>query len=301
MKKFLSLVLISTSALLIVGCEPTDFREGKIMAGDKYVAAHTLNKGQQIYKEYCMACHGVDGDGKGVAAKGLIPPPRNFKLGIIKFGDVASGDLPHDNSIYKTLTHGLNGTGMLPWDLKKDQMDAVWQYIKTFSPDTWEGKEKKLGTQIVAGKDPFGLARKAQAIEMGKEVYHFAGSCQACHRGYISVAEYNTLGKKVDGSDFDKITSHEEDYFQLKLQESDHGYQTAPPDFTWHKLRSIRKGHEVDDLYVRLSAGVGGTAMPAWRDTLEEQQIWALAYYIQSLTKHRNSATRNSFMSGVRN
>lgn len=301
MKKFLGLVLIPASMLLITSCEPTEFREGKVMAGNKYVAAHTLNKGKQIYMEYCMACHGVNGDGKGVASKGLIPPPRNFKLGIIKFGDVVSGDLPHDASIYKALKHGLNGSAMLPWDLKEGQMEAVWQYIKTFAPDAWEGKDKKLGKQVIVGKDPFGLARKAQAIEMGKEVYHFTASCQSCHRGYVSVAEYNQLGKKVEGSDFEAIDSHEDDYFQLKLQESEHGYQAIPPDFTWHQLRSIRKGHEVKDLYLRLVVGVGGTSMPAWQDTLEDQQIWALAYYIQSLTKYRNSPKRSSFMSGVRN
>ena len=129
-----------TSAL--VGCEPSDFREGVIMAGGKYVPADTLNKGKQIYQEYCMACHGVNGDGKGVAAKGLEVPPRNFTLGIIKFGDVVSGERPHDEAIYKTLDHGLNGTAMLPWDLKEEQKEAVWQYIKTFSPDTWVGKDK---------------------------------------------------------------------------------------------------------------------------------------------------------------
>jgi mono/diheme cytochrome c family protein len=301
MKTFLSLLATTSLLLLVTGCEPSEFREGKIMAGNQYVEAHTLNKGKQIYMEYCMACHGVEGDGKGVASKGLMPPPRNFKLGIIKFGNVVSGDLTHDDAIYKLLKHGLNGSAMLPWDLKKGQMNAVWQYIKTFAPEAWEGKDKELGKKITIGKDPFGLARKDQAIALGKEIYHFEASCHTCHRGYIGLEEYNSIGKKVEGDDYEPIESLDKDYFQVKLQESEHGYQAIPPDYTWHRLRSVRAGHEVGDIYLRLMAGVGGTSMASWKDSLEEQQIWALAYYVQSLMQYRNSPKRNEFITSIKN
>jgi len=300
MKK-ISLVLLPFILLaFFTGCEPTEFKEGKVMAGNQFVAAHTLNKGKQIYMEYCMACHGVEGDGNGVAAKGLIPPPRNFKLGIIKFGNVVSGDTTHDDAIYKTLKHGLNGNAMLPWDLKKDQMVAVWQYIKTFAPETYEGKDKELGEKLVVGKDPFGIARKDQAIALGKKVYHFAANCQSCHRGYIGLEEYNKLGKEVEGEDYDMMTEFDEEYFQVKLQESEHGYQAIPPEFTWHDLRSIRPTHEVEDLYMRLLAGVGGTTMPSWKDTLEDQEIWAVAYYVQSLMRYKNTPKRQNFVENIK-
>ena len=300
MKKLSVLLFASALLTVLTGCEPSEFREGKVMAGNQFVAAHTLNKGKQIYMEYCMACHGADGGGNGVAAKGLIPPPRNFKLGIIKFGNVVSGETTHDEAIYKTLKHGLNGNAMLPWDLKKDQMVAVWQYIKTFAPDTYVGKDKELGEKLEIGKDPFGLARKEQAIELGKKVYHFAANCQSCHRGYLNLAEYNRLGKEVEGSDYEMLTEFDEDYFQVKLQESEHGYQAIPPEFTWHELRSIRPDHEVEDLYMRLLAGVGGTTMPAWKDTLEDQEIWAVAYYVQSLIRYKNSPKRQAFVESIK-
>ena len=60
--------------------------------------------GKSVYAEYCMACHGVDGKGNGVASKGLVPPPRNFTLGLYKFGKVVAGDLPHDED----MTHIFN-------------------------------------------------------------------------------------------------------------------------------------------------------------------------------------------------
>lgn len=281
-------------AAVLVGCEPSDFREGVVMAGGKYVSAQTLNHGKQIYSEYCMACHGVNGDGKGVAAKGLQTPPRNFTLGVIKFGDVVSGELPHDEAIYKTLKHGLNGTAMLKWDLKPDQMNAVWQYIKTFAPDTWIGKDKELGEQVNQNlKDPFTVARKDKAIEIGKKVYHIEASCQACHRGYATLAEMDKMSREVTG---DGVDSLDDTFYQLKVQPSEHGYGITPPDFTYNQLRSVR-GTSVEDLYVRIAAGVGGTTMPAWKETFEEDyKLWALAYYVQSLMELRNSPARKDFV-----
>ncbi len=32
----------------------------------------------EIYAQRCVTCHGADGRGDGIAAKGLTPPPRNF-------------------------------------------------------------------------------------------------------------------------------------------------------------------------------------------------------------------------------
>ncbi|MCF8058288.1 MAG: c-type cytochrome [Bacteriovoracaceae bacterium] len=296
MMKLLVLSLTTLTLSLLVGCEPNDFKEGVVMAGGQYVPAATLNKGKQIYSEYCMACHGVNGDGNGVAAKGLQPPPRNFKLGIIKFGNVVSGELTHDDAVYKSFKHGLNGSAMLPWDLKQDQMVAVWQYIKTFAPDTWVGKDKELGTKLDAQpfKDPFTIARKDQAIELGRKVFHVEANCQSCHRGYVTLSEYSAMSKELTG---DGIAELDSDFYQLKIQDSDHGYQVVPPDFTWHELRSVRNGEtEIEDLYLRLLGGVGGTAMPAWKDTLEDHKIWALAYYVNYLRSFKNSPERKNFV-----
>ena len=282
---------MNTSLLLplvfLLSCEPSTFREGKIFAGGQYVSPATLNLGERIYKEHCLACHGEKGDGQGVAAKGLLTPPRDFTKGSIKFGDVLSGELPHDASIYQTLTYGLGGTAMLPWDLSQPQMVAVWQYIKTFAPSVWEGKEKKLGEKILPTQDPFGLARKTLAIDLGRKIYHTTANCQSCHRAYISAEEFRQMSKEE---------TLPPDFYKLKPQESDHSdFTSAPPDFTFHPLRSIR-GVRLDDLYVRLAAGVGGTTMPPWKGTLDDDEIWALAYYIQHLMEMRDQPARRKLI-----
>lgn len=297
MNRLLTLILLVSGLVTVTGCNKGEFTEGVVMAGGQYVSAETLNKGKKIYAEYCMACHGETGKGDGVASKGLQPPPRNFTLGIIKFGNVTSGELTHDDAIYKLLEHGLNGSAMLPWDLKQDQKVAVWQYIKTFAPNAWIGKDKKLGEKLDAKpfKDPFTLARRDQAIELGRKVYHVEANCQSCHRGYVTLSEYDAMTKELTGDGIDEL---DEDFYKLKIQDSDHGYNVIPPDFTWHELRSVRAGgeQEIEDIYLRLLAGVGGTAMPAWKDTLEDHKIWALAYYVSHLRSFRNSPKRKEFV-----
>jgi mono/diheme cytochrome c family protein len=54
------------------------FKEDKNFIGGQKVTADVLSHGKQVYLEYCMACHGLKGDGNGPAAKGSFPPPRNF-------------------------------------------------------------------------------------------------------------------------------------------------------------------------------------------------------------------------------
>ena len=289
--------LISALILSItfIGCRDTHFKTGKYFAGGVYASAEQLNIGKSVYAEYCMACHGVDGKGNGVASKGLVPPPRNFTLGLYKFGKVVAGDLPHDEDMTHIIQHGFNGSAMFPWDISDGQALAVWQYIKTFAPDVWEGKDKELGEPLKAKNDPFGLARKSFAIQKGKEVYHGVAQCQSCHRAYVSKQELSDINFKYNeerlaAGDFD------EDLYDLKLQDSDHNYRSLPPDFTWHWVRSA---NSVDDIYVRLLAGVNGSGMPSWKDTITDEEIWAVSYYVKSLMELKDSKERETFMNRI--
>ena len=295
----MSKTLVLLALVFNFGCSDTTFKKGIWFAGNNYIPAEQLNHGKSIYEDYCMACHGDKGDGNGVASKGLFPPPRNLKLGIYKFGHVVAGDLPHDDYFVKIMLEGLNGTAMLPWDMSKKQALAVTQYIKTFALKTWQGKDKKLGVKILPNNDPFGLARKTFAIEKGKEVYHVVAQCQTCHRAYISKQELSDLTYKINKEKMEK-DDFDDDLYQIKIQESEHAYKTLPPDFTWHHIRSVNyKKETVKDLFVRLAAGVNGANMPAWKETIKDDEIWAAAYYVKSLMDLRDTPKRDRLMDSI--
>lgn len=268
------------------------FVEGKVMAGGKYVSADTLNLGYTTYGDYCFSCHGLEGDGKGVASKGLIPPPRNFQQGLFKFGTVEDGGLLTDEDLAKIVRHGLKGSAMLPWDISDERLDAVIQYIKTFSPDVWVGADKKIGNKVVVSKDPF-KSRKQFAIERGKTVYHVIANCQTCHRAYVSPDELGNLYKSVEGQSLAEV---DPEIYKIKPQDSEYGYKSIPPDFTWHELKSVES---IEDLYVRISVGVNGSGMPAWKGVLEDDDIWAVSYYVDYLRSLKGSLQRQELISSV--
>ena len=277
--------ILNTTLLLglitFASCSKKPFDAPKKLGGE-WVSAKKLNLGWETYNNYCMQCHGVLGDGMGPAYQGMVPAPRNLKLGMYKFGSTALGEMPTDADFKRIIRQGLNGTAMLPWDISEERLDAVIQYIKTFSPK-WQ--TEKAGTPVDFLKDPWEPQLASQAIEQGKKIYHGLAQCYTCHPAYASVSEISTYSQESTGQAVDSIRENP----QLSLiQGSSYGHSYMPPDFTRHHLRTARTREEI---YRRLAVGVNGTTMPAWRGMLsisgdkneDEKNLWALAYYVESL------------------
>ena len=71
----LAAALLALSCLACSHEADPKFKEPMKLGGHE-VSAQTLNDGHVAYLQYCRACHGDKGDGKGPAAPGLRPPPR---------------------------------------------------------------------------------------------------------------------------------------------------------------------------------------------------------------------------------
>lgn len=304
--KLLSSMFLLLASVAFVGCDAENFRESKIFAGGVEVSAKQLNLGKRVYMENCYACHGTNGAGDGPGSLGLVPPPRNFKQGLFKFGNVVSGGLPTDEDLYRIISKGLHGTAMLPWDLERDSIMAAVQYLKTFAPDVWEGEDKELGNVMKLTKDPYGLAHKESAIRRGENVYHIEANCQSCHRAYVTYDEYSKLNEEVNGDPIPR-DEVEENFYELKLQESEYVYdgpeekvvKFIPPDFTWHKIKSAQT---VPEMFLRLKSGVGGTTMPSWHEVLSDDDIWAVSHYVMHLMEMRtNPEARKKLMDKLEN
>jgi mono/diheme cytochrome c family protein len=279
MRLVVGLTLIAVS---LTGCLSEIFDEPQKLGGI-WVSSKHLNLGHDTYMNYCMQCHGIEGDGKGPAAPGLNPPPRNFKTGLYKFANVGAGQLPTDDDLKHTIRYGLRGTAMLPWDISDERLDAVVQYIKTFSP-VW--KNEVAGTPLLLTSDPFGPERKNEAIALGRKVYHGLAQCWTCHPSYASLDEVQGYAKELTGNGPNALRPNPELPILQASSYDDHKFM--PPDFT---LNFIKTSGSVESTYQLLGAGVNGTSMPAWKGLLStsgdekesEQRQWALAYYVASL------------------
>jgi mono/diheme cytochrome c family protein len=286
--------------VLVGGCYPDTFKEPYKLNGGKSISAETLNKGKESFTLYCRACHGDKGNGTGPASWSFRPPPRDFTVALFKFAGVSPGTLPHDEDLVRIVRGGLHGTAMLQWEIPDDDLANVLQYIKTFAPDRWQKED--LGDQIKITDDPWGAAKKADAIERGKKVYHGLSQCLLCHPAYVSKQDIYNYSKELTGtgnSDFrDNMylsDLKDSDYTDKNYPPDKEGnyphVKLLPPDFTYNEVRSVRNLDDpvtsYKDLYRVIASGIGGTAMPQWQGSLPENDIWALVYYVHSLMEMR--------------
>ncbi len=300
---------LALSAIAVVlsvsGCKSKPkFTEAQKLGGQA-VSAEVLNEGHEAYMHYCYACHGEKGDGNGPAAPGMRPPPRDFTKPtvVFKFAGVSAGELPNDDDLNALIKHGLHGTPMLPWDMSDRQRNAVVQYIKTFS-ERW--KTEQPGERIKPDvADPW-KGREAEAIEVGKKLYHLSGvekdaqgnmksvlaGCNTCHPSYMTGEELTALGQKVLGSP----PEFREDMFRPSLKESEYGVGekkigVLATDFLFHPIKT---GTEPVSLFRTIAAGIGGTAMPTWKGSLKDEDLWALVHYVKSLADQRGTPAGNA-------
>lgn len=299
------LLLLGLAVLAAAGCRARGpITEPLTLAGGKTVPVEVLNEGYERYTLYCFACHGDKGDGRGPAAPGMRPPPRDLTQGMFKFAGVAAGGLPHDDDLSALIRHGLAGTPMLPWDITERERHAIVQYIKTFSP-RWKSEEP--GEKVRPdGADPW-RGREAEAIEVGRRLYHvpaglevdpqtkepragggLAGvACNGCHPSYISRAEIDALAQRHLG----KAAEFREEMFRPERKESeymvgDRKVAIVPTDFLFH---AVKNGTSPEALFRTIAAGIGGTAMPQWKGSIPDESLWALAHYVKSLADKRGT------------
>jgi mono/diheme cytochrome c family protein len=101
-----------------------------ILIPDRSVFSQTLStgdpvRGKKIFRGLCIQCHGVKGDGNGVAAPALMEKPANFT-------DPATWKMGDDDFFIHVIRRGRK---IMPafWDvLKPQQIRDVLSYEKTF-------------------------------------------------------------------------------------------------------------------------------------------------------------------------
>ena len=226
--------------------------------------------GKEVYERRCIGCHGAKGDGNGPAATFLFNQrPRNFTLGVFKFR-LTQKPVPTDGDLLRTITRGVRGTAMPAWyELPLTDRLAVIQYIKyELAVDRSDPAkpyayftEEPPGAPLYIGRPP---APSEEIVAHGKDVWQSA-KCWECH---------GNTGK----GDGEKAPGLKDDF----------GFPIRPADLTSGQFKS---GPAVEDIFRTMSTGLSGTPMPSYRDSLPEQDRWALAYYVVSLSSFKDPLT----------
>ena len=61
-----------------------------------------------------------------------------------------------------------------------------------------------------------------------------------------------------------------------------------PADLTSGQFKS---GAAVEDIFRTMTTGLSGTPMPSYRDSLPEEDRWALSYYVLALSAYKDPLT----------
>lgn len=212
-----------------------------------------VDRGQSLYERHCAPCHGIEGDGEGLAAYLLSPKPRDFTEGLYKLRSTPSGSLPTDEDLLQTLRRGVPGTAMPAWDrLKEEDLVAIVEQVKTFS--RWFEEEEPEPAMVIGTPPP----ATQESVQAGQEVY-----------GRMKCAECHGPGGRGDGPSAATLR----DDWQRPIRPYDF---TRGPD-------SMKGGASPADIYRTFMTGMAGTPMPAYADLLTEEEGWQLVHHVQSL------------------
>lgn len=83
-----------------------------------------------LFREHCILCHGISGNGLGATSRLLNPYPRDFRLGKYKFKTTPIGSRPTRADLVNTLRRGIPGTSMPAFHLlPEDDLQSLVDYV----------------------------------------------------------------------------------------------------------------------------------------------------------------------------
>jgi len=263
MKKNVITSLILRTFCLVVALPGVAFAQDE----GAHVNGFTGNaqSGKELYRRFCVGCHGDEGNGEGNNAEWLDPRPRDFTTALFRWRSTPTGTLPTDEDLYNTVTRGIVGTLMPTWrPLTPQQRVDLVAYIKTFSPK-WI--TQKAGTPITVPAEP---AETIEGVLHGRELFDKM-QCWKCHGP----------DGRGDGPSAPTLTD-------------DKNLPIRPYNF--HDGTRFRCGETNQDLYKIFMTGLDGTPMPSFADILQPNDAWDLVHFLRTLQPLVHSKSRELWL-----
>jgi mono/diheme cytochrome c family protein len=260
----------------------------KLSDADESELEH-LARGAAIYKQYCVQCHGVNGDGRGELALHLDPAPRDYTQGVFKFATTSNGT-PRRSDLINTVRRGVRGTSMPSFATHSDdELGAVIDYVlwltqrgllqKQLAAIAFEDGELPAKEDLDGVVDeilaPWVEANSSvvspltpmpeftpESVALGRELY-LKFACNRCHG--------------VDGRGGTRGVDVGTDAW---------GRKAAAADLTSGMFRG---GGRPIDVYRRIHSGITGSPMPGFVSQFasDPDAIWHLVHYIEDMSERR--------------
>lgn len=205
--------------------------------------------GRHLFQMYCRNCHGMDGRGDGPRASLFDPAPRDFTRGVFKFRSTPSGSLPTRGDLFRTISNGVHGTGMVSFaDLPERDRWALVAYVRGFS-ERFDSEPEAAPVPIPPA--PADLDSNDR-IERGRKRFASLG-CASCHGA----------AGRGDGPSAKTL---------------DH----AVPDLA---LQPLKRGDAPASIFQTLVTGLDGTPMPSFVDAAEPGELWDVVAFVRAIPR----------------
>lgn len=297
-----------------------------LTAPDMQLSDDALKRGSILYRQHCLYCHGINGDGGGPTGQFLNPLPRDFRTGLFKFRSTAKVDdqgkvdaaavtPPSRADLLKTLKHGIPSASMPAFNLLPEtDLNALASYVIHLS---LRGQtEIAMAKRLIGGDVP-------SAEDITEEVKKIAKRWQkdASQRlipkppseGWDVVANkgrstnweqgrhiYLTVGGCVQCHGKDGSSSIVEVADNATRLDS-WGHLNPPRNL---HLGVYRGGSRPIDLFYRIKLGIAGSGMPAAADFWQsepvkpgeqpkpmrpftDEEVWQLVDYVMNMPGQR--------------
>lgn len=270
------------------------------------------------YQATCATCHGPNGAGDGVVAKGLPVKPADFT-------DPVFWSTRDDARVAKSIKEGGAAVGVSPLmapfgaTLSDSELTSVVAYLRTF-----EKKEARAPTGPVSVPSP--RAEPVQAV-VAESASTVAPELPVTVVDEPEPATDPSVPEELEPTVEPDAAVDAEPWVAVRLArpEADlddgaklyrtrcavchgkagggdgpaaRGMDPAPRDFTTgvYKFTSTPMGEPAasEDIYRIVSHGMRGTAMPGWRG-LESADRWQLVYYLESLSERFDNGDGEPF------
>ncbi|MBI5197327.1 MAG: c-type cytochrome [Nitrospirae bacterium] len=221
-----------------------------------------LKAGEKVYFRKCVWCHGETGAGNGPGADRLWPRPRSFNEGTFKVRSTATGELPIEQDLIDTITNGLPGSAMPPWDriLSATEIKHVAAFVRTklITDRDYFDAENEPFHLINFGKE---VASSEESIKKGREIFT---------SGKAKCAECHGEEGRGDGN---------------KTQKDEWGFPIMPADLhkCWNFRGSRRDPYSPRNIVREITTGLNGTPMPSFAEQLNNEDRWHIANFVNSL------------------
>ncbi len=272
------------------------------------IRADQLLRGRELYVRKCMHCHGANGDGNGPTARFLVPPPRDFSKGVVKFTSTPRALPPTRSDIEATLFRGVAGTAMPSFAAEPaEDRAALGSYVQyllmrgqTAFLTAFELDDGGECEDYESGDLDYEELQEAVADYLAES---FASVQEQWREAPETVIVPETSRPRLDAT---SVARGRELFLSARLEcaachgetGDGHGpnvYDAATDSYKrtddWgnpampaNLNRGLYRGGDRPlDLFRRIHTGIKGSIMPEQASNLSEAEIWDLVNYVYSL------------------